>query len=256
MDFPTDKALQKYLEEHPDADPSKHKVIKSKGLSGFFSKVKGLSQGVMDKLNKAPEQVKEFLSDEEHRNKVLSTVADVLKEGSVKAGKKVIAAAKDMGEDYKKAGSAIKKIVKGDTIGKEEKKALFSVGVTMATVAIAAASGGTALAMGTFGKSIIKDIAVSAVSKTLGKLNTLSDVGEVTSYLGQGLLHMLKTAEEDDPLMGFANTVLKEASDQLESGLSDDRIADLLKKSDKEAKLLRMAYLHPEYSDILLTLID
>lgn len=30
MEFPTKKALEKYLKEHPDADPKNHSVVKSK----------------------------------------------------------------------------------------------------------------------------------------------------------------------------------------------------------------------------------
>jgi hypothetical protein len=35
MEFPTQKALKKYLDEHPDADKSLHKVVETKGESKY-----------------------------------------------------------------------------------------------------------------------------------------------------------------------------------------------------------------------------
>ena len=257
-EFATQEALAEYLKEHPGADKSKHSVKESDkkpggheedkkkpssggGLSGFLSSIKGVTKAMADSLAKAPEHVQKFVSDPKERAKVLGEAKAKLKEAPGELGKKIKEAAHEQVKEYKTAGQGVKKLFKGEPLSKHEKKAMFAVALTSANVAIAAVTGGTALAAGTFGKSMIKSIAMNAAHASMGNLHLLGEARELASGVKE-VMEMLKLGAdgEDEDMKKFLGYVIQNTMESLDKGVSD---------KDMEGVLSEKEHPEPEFED-------
>lgn len=255
--FPTPKALRDYLRQHPKADPAKHEVEKKekkepekpkkpekddhedkghgkddhggeKDDTPDFStlgkkladKVKGWGSKAVKALSDAPKAVHKFVEDDAHRRKVLMGAHKKV-EHLFNLPTALIETAKDEVHEFKAAGSALKKLMKGGKLDKHDRHALKTVGthlaITAAATAFTATSFGAGAAM--FGKAMAKHVALKAVSNVLAKGHTLEELG----HIGHGIQHVMDklAAEEEkdkkaDPMTTFAKMVTAAVAKQME----------------------------------------
>jgi len=267
--FSTPEALRKYLHDHPDADKAKHKVEKSEhsgpakdkpsGEHGekhedhdddhgdhddehekkpLPEKLKSWGSRALSALKNAPASVQKFVGDEGFRRKTLQDAHEALTKAPEKIVKNALKTVKDEVKEFKTAGTAIGKLVKGGEISKHEKHALKTVGFHIALTAAATALTATGPLAGAalFGKSLVRHVAMKAVSNALGHMHVLDELG----HIGHGIAHIMsKLAAEGkgdtDEVMAhfFIAAVAKELK-----GVKDEDIRKLLEEGgeDEEKK--------------------
>lgn len=202
-EFPSQQALEDYLDDHPDAAKEKHWIKEEGGedakkdegeskdkkpkddeapskdegeakkepsdsavsgtLKNFLSKMKGASKSIVESVQKAPKEVQRLISDPEARKAALSNAAAAVKKAPKEIAKRIYDAAKKEAHEIKHAGHAVGKILKGEKLDKSDKKAIYSVGVYVAGATLAATGGGALLAAGAVGKSFVAHVAIKAI---------------------------------------------------------------------------------------------
>jgi len=251
--FPTPKALKEYLREHPKADRSKHEVAKpdhgkdedhghgddhgKKDDGPDFSTLgKKLSDAVtgwgskaIKSIKEAPAAAKKFVEDEGHRRKVLMGAHKKV-EHLFELPKALVDTAREEVHEFKDAGAALGKAMKGEKLSKHDKHALKTVGTHLAITAAATAFAATSLGAGAaiFGKAMAKHVALKAVSNVLAKGHMLEEV----AHVGAGFKSLLeKFAAKDetktDPMEGFAKLVLAAVGKEMD-GLTPKAIGEAL----------------------------
>ena len=251
-DFPSEKALEKYLRDHPNADRKKHQVADhdekgSEGESdhgdrdddhddeGMLSRLKGALKGLASKLKGAPKDVQKFVADPKHRKEALGKGVQAMKKAPRKYFSQLAKVAKHEVHEFKTAGQGLKAVMSGDKPSAEQKKAIKAVAVHMGiTVAAAVLTTATpALATMAVGKAMGKHMALKAALKVLGDLHVLEEVG----HIGHGVGHVLQTltkfaAEEDDdekasPEELLAALVMKHLGELMQD-IDDDTLAEAM----------------------------
>lgn len=179
IEFDTPKALRRYLQQHPNADKSKHTVKKQddsppkaedlKGqLTHFFAKVKGAAKDVVDAVKAAPQTVQQLFVDPKHREKFFGGMAHKIDQAPKDVVKKIFHAAGKEIHEIKHAVKAAKKLFKKPPPGpfsKEDKRALYSAGAYVVGAMLAAIPpAGTAIAAaGVLGHSFAMHVGLKAV---------------------------------------------------------------------------------------------
>lgn len=270
-DFPNEKALEKYLHDHPQADKHKHHVVDHEdmghgekehgaghddhghGHGGMFSGLKGALKAVAKQFKSAPKDVQKFISDPEHRKAALKKGKEGIKNAPGSYWDQLVKVSKHEVKEFKTAGQGIVAVMSGKKASKEQKHAMKQVAVHMGiTIAAAALTTATpALAAMAAGKALGKHIALKAATEALGDLHVLQELG----HIGHGahhpvvhaLAHLLKHAQhlklaedqEDNggkeaaPEQLFAALVAKHVADEVEN-LDDDTLAEGLGGGDEK----------------------
>ena len=261
-EFPTEKALKKYLQEHPQADKSKHHVVDEKEHGGkddeghgeheghdddhddggMLGRLKGALKGLASKLKGAPKDVQQFVADPKHRKEALGKGVQAMKKAPGKYLSQLAKVAKHEVHEFKTAGQGLKAVMKGDKPSAQQKKAIKAVAVHMGiTVAAAVLTTATpALATMAVGKAMGKHMALKAALKVLGDLHVLEEVG----HIGHGVGHVLQTltkfsAEENDerkasPEELLAGLVMKHLGELMQD-IDDDTLAEAMGAEDEDS---------------------
>lgn len=245
--------------EHEEHDEPGVKEVFTK----FMSKLKGAPAASVDFVKNAPSNVKKFVVDKDHRKGVMSSASKSMAESAKKIPELLKKATKEEYEEIKTGVGAVKKLFKKppEKLTKHDKKALYAVGAYVASTAVAAATGGAALAAGGFGKAFLKHVGMKAVHHLLDNGFTHFEVAEAGAHGLHTLMHHLASTEDqtflrlagdgDETEMSEAVLAYVHAAvqDVMEKGLSDDDMAEVVKsiggegdseeKSEKSASTLR-----------------
>ena len=250
-EFDSPEALKWYLQQHPDADKSKHTVKKpekkdapaekeqggkdqgghdeheEKPKKSWKERLKGLKDSTVEFIKKAPEKVKQFVQDDQFRRDTLVAAHKAVESLPKTVVNRVIETAKHEVKEYKEAASGIKAVLKGGKMDEHQKKALktvaLHVGVGLAAAALTSSGIGIPAA---FAKGLGKHIAYKAATKAVGgHLALLEELG----HIGHGIKHIMEhTAAEEkeaDPDTVLANmmalAIAKEIKGMDEAGLTE-----------------------------------
>ena len=246
-EFPTEDALKKYLEEHPDADPKNHSVsgggeggnkeeapkgLKNR-LKSLFSKVKNAKKEIVEALKKAPAQVQEIMVDPEKRKAALSSIAQGIKKSPKAIAKTIIKSATSELKELRHAAGTTKKFLKipPGPFSKEDKKALYSSGAYIAGAALAAIPpGGLVLAAGALGHSFALHVGIKAVHAVLDQGFLHFEWAESLFHATHFLASRKAQDEPDDKTVeAFTEAMTRVVADILEKGLSDSEMQEILK---------------------------
>ncbi len=261
FEFPSEKALEEYLHEHPQADKSKHTVkeheekgapekkpdSKPEGGKGdekkpksWGERLKNLSEKAKKFVEAAPKALKEFIEDPKKREQTIANVVENLRSAPGKIVDRVVDAAKEEVHEFKEAGHGLSKVMSGKKPSEEESKAIKKVALhmTIAITAAALSSGGAPfVAAGAFGKSLIRKVAMKAVKKSLEHVHMMSELGEIGHGLSEVMDKMAaeNKAKEVDPTTAFAHLIASSVAEELESHTDED-VADALDEASKQSK--------------------
>lgn len=264
-EFPTEKALEKYLKEHPDADKHKHKVVEhdehGKGEEGhadsghgeaeqehggMLSRLKGALKGLASKLKDAPAEAQKFVADPEHRKEALRKGVTALKKAPASYVKKLAKVAKSEAKEFKTAGQGLAAVIKGDKPSAEQKHAIKAVATHMAiTVAAAVVTTATpVLATLAVGKAMGTHMALKAATEVLGDLHVIEEAHHAGHGIGHVLsevLHHIRFAEQQaedtdekaSPEELLAALVMKHVAEQMKD-IDDDTLAEAMGAEDDD----------------------
>jgi hypothetical protein len=238
-EFPSEEALEWYLRNHPKADPHKHTVKKPEEKKpSEVEKVKQVGQGVKKFLSRAPKEVASFVKDPESRKSTLSKIVKGLREAPGKLGKQTVHHVKHEVKEWREAGVAVGKLVRGKKLEPGEKKALKAAATEVAlVVAVTALTGGLASGLTGLGKksalhlaqAVGKKIALNAVSNgILGKLPAMEEAAHGAHGGLELIHHVLKFSADEvssEDLLGHwvEAAVMKELE-----GLDEKTISEAL----------------------------
>lgn len=254
-EFSSPEALKEYLHEHPQADKSKHTVVKHDGdkdegggghgehdehheekpKKSWKERLKGLSEAASKFVKDAPKAVHKFIEDEGFRRQTAMDAHKALVSAPEKFAKKALETVKHEVKEFKEAGQGIAALVKGQKMSPHQKKALKTVATHMAISVAAAAltASGPLAAAGAVGKGLAKHVAMKAVSNMLGHAHVLEELG----HIGHGVKHLMEhlAAEKKvDPETVLMNLVAAAVAKELEGGLSDADLKEALEAASKE----------------------
>ena len=210
MEFDTPEAMQKYLHEHPGADPANHSVKKhDKASPGggdkkpepkktFTERLKSMSSKAHDFVKNAPATVQKFIHDDAFRRETLTKMSEHVANLPEKTLAHVKHAIKHEAKEFQTAYHGVKAVLKGGKMTPEQKHAFkevcFDAAVAVALTAVTGGlGGGAAGAVGSaahhFASSIAKKIALNAVTHGLGNLVKVQEL----AHLGHGVFeHVLE----------------------------------------------------------------
>ena len=248
MEFATPEALQKYLKNHPNADPSLHSV-KDSGKDGdqeevsLADRIKKMPAQVKAYLKEAPEAVKKFVEDKEYRKQVVVGAKDSIKNLPRRTFEHARDAVVTEVEGFKTACDGVKTFLKGGKLTPEHKEAIkavaLDVAVTVAVVAVTEGLGaglrGVARASAeSFSTGLAKKLAYKSLTPKAGIVTTLQDY----KALGQGLWQraqqfLVRTADDLDERDLVVAYVMATVSKQLDD-ISDDDLMDALQEASNQ----------------------
>lgn len=212
-EFSSPEALKDYLKEHPQADKSKHTVKKpgedkpaanapSEKAEGWLSKAKGT--------------VKSFFTDDSARRKMLTKASEAINEAPEKLGRKAVDAVKGQVKEAKTAFDGVKTALTGGKVTDEQKAAMKTVGLKIATAVAASALAAAIPGVGHVGGFVAKKVAGKALGTVLGRLTGLK-----------------LAAEAADPEAWLATNIAKAVAKAVED-LSADEVREILEEAAAE----------------------
>lgn len=260
-DFSTEKALEKYLHDHPQADKHKHHVTKHEEQGGkdeghgkkdeghgdahhegehghgggMFSGLKGALKAVAKQFKSAPKDVQKFISDPEHRKNALKKGVEGIKKAPGSYWDELVKASKHEVKEFKTAGQGMAAVIRGKKANKEQKHAMktvaFHMGITIAAAALTTSS--PALAALSAGKALAKHIALKAATEALGDLHVLQEM----AHIGHGAHHPIVHALEH--LLRHVKLAKEQGDDDGKQGAPEELFAALVAKhvADQVANL-------------------
>lgn len=268
IEFSSPETLKKYLQDHPNADRSKHTVKKpggegkedhghgkedhggedhGDGHGGHEEKPKkswkealsGLSSKAKEFFQSAPKNVKRFAEDDAYRRGALMKAHEALTTAPEKATKQLIHTLKEEIHEYKEAAGAVKDLASGKKLNKHQKHALktaaFHVGLTLAATALTTSGVGAGAAV--FAKSMARHVALKAVGSMFEKAHILDEIGHV----GHGVKHILdklaakKEKGEEGPegdrlLLDFIRALVAKEME----GLDAEDVAEAMERASRK----------------------
>jgi len=273
FEFPTEDARKKYLHEHPKADPKNHTVKEKsdeaakpeegepkpeheledeggqKGKEkpagkGFF---KGLSEKAKAFVTKSSAAVQKFVSDEEHRAKVMVDAGKTILASPKTYAKRLVQTAQEEVHEFKLAGQALKSLAQGKKMDHHQKKALKTVAIHMSIAVAAAALSSTSLLAGAaaFGKGMVQKIALKSAAHALEKVHLVQEIthiGHGAHELFEVMHHLIaadqgeddkRTVDKIDPEEAFAILVMQSVVKAMKE-LNDEDMADILEDASGE----------------------
>ena len=176
----------------PDAKTEEHGAAPRKS---WKERMKGLGAKAVDFVKNAPKEVQQFIQDDGHRRKVLQGIHKALVETPEKVTKGVVKAVKHEVHEYKEAGQGIKAVLGGKKMSKDQKKAVKTVAMHIAIgVAAAVLTANSPLAAaGAFAKGVARHTALKAVSRAMGHLHVLDEIGHIGHGVGEFMSHLAST---------------------------------------------------------------
>lgn len=223
-EFPSDKRLREYLQEHPQADKSKHTVVESERKESKPS----LKDRLTTALKGIPEKARQFAEDEGYRKKALTDAAKSIEDAPAKFVSNAIQHAKKEVASFKLAGQGVKAAMKGDKLSAEQKTAVKSVARDIAiTVAVTALTGGVAAlaskSAASFVTTLAKKIALNAVTDDFGDLLTNL---ETAKGAAEGLFaFFVKLAKTEDPDEALGQLVAARVTKELRKFSTEDLLS-------------------------------
>jgi hypothetical protein len=208
-------------------------------------RIKGLGQKARDFVANAPKEAKQFIEDDAFRRKTLQDVHKVLTEAPEKIVNNVVKTIKHEVHEYKEAGQGIALVIRGKKMSASQKKAVKTVAIHLAIGVAAAAltSTGPLGAAGALAKGMSRHIAMKAVSRALGHLHVLQEVGHIGHGVAGLMTHLASTnnpqvflfraadeaAAGGDPDVDdvFGNFITASVAKELESFDDDDMESSL-----------------------------
>lgn len=235
-EFPSEKALRNYLQDHPQADKSKHTVSDRKDESSKQEEEKkpSLKERLTAVLKKVPETAKKLVQDEEFRKKQFQGAAQAMEKAPGRVVQNVLKHIKKDAKEFKDAAQGIKTVMGGGKMTPEQKKAVKSVARNLAIeVTIAALTGGVASLASrsalSFTKTIATKIAYNAVTDDIG--NLLSDF-DYAKDLATGVFQVVRklgAEKKHDPLEVLTYVVAAKVAKELENLSTEDLLSALEK---------------------------
>lgn len=214
-------------------------------------RIKGLGQKARDFIANAPKEARRFIEDDSFRRKTLQGVHKALTEAPEKIVKGAIKTVKHELHEYKEAGEGIASAIRGKKMSLSQKKAVKIVAVHLAIGVAAAAltASGPLGATGALVKGMSRHVALKAVSRALGHLHVLEEVGHIGHGVAGLMTHLASTnnpqvflfraadevAEGGDPDVDdvFGNFIAASIAKELE-GFDDDAMESSLRALDEE----------------------
>lgn len=218
IEFPSEEARKKYLEEHPGADPSKH-TVKEHGGEEESAGPKEPSEKAKGWLARATGEVKSFFTDPKARKEGLDKAAEKLKAAPEAAKRKAIEAVKAQVTEAKEAYAGVKAVIGGGSMTDSQKKAVKTVALKAATTIAASAlvaAFPAAIAHGVVGKGIAKQVANTVMRKVLGHATGIRLAADIDAE--QWLAGTLTTAVAD----ALSKLTEADIAEILESAANDD----------------------------------
>jgi len=253
MEFPTEDARKKYLDDHPDADPSNHSVSKSDeaaapkkdtkpsgGIAAkfksFLSKIKDAKPDIIKAIKGAPEKVQAFFADPEARKKAQTQAAEAIAKAPGKIANRIYESAKAELKEIKHAGSAFKKLFKKppEKWDKKDKKAVYAASVYVAGAALAAAGGGPLVAAGALGKSFAMHVGMKALNHIVDHGFLHFEAGETALHALHPILHIMEhlaadeSTKDEDNEKNLIQYLTVAVGKIMEEGLSDEDMQKIL----------------------------
>ena len=234
--------------ERGEAKPEEHKAPKK----SWKERMKGMGAKALDFVKNAPQDVKKFLEDDSHRRKILHGIHKSLVEAPEKLVKNAVSTVKQEVHEYKEAGSGVKAVLKGGKMSTSQKKAFKTVATHLAISIAASAlvsSGPLGLA-GTLAKGMAKSLALKSVSRALGHVAVLEEVGHIGHGVAQFVSHLASERNSSEVLYRYAaeveeggdpdvddvfgNFMAANVAKELETFGSDEDVDSVLESFDSE----------------------
>lgn len=190
-------------EGEPESKTEEHGETPKKS---WKERMKSLGAKALDFVKSAPKDVQKFIEDEGHRRKILQGIHKSLVEAPEKITKGVVKVVKHEVHEYKEAGHGIKAVLSGKKMSKEQKKAVKTVAMHIAIgVAAAALTASSPIAAaGAFAKGVARHTAMKAVSRAMGHLHVLDEVGHIGHGVGGFMSHLASTGNPSLILYRYA----------------------------------------------------
>lgn len=232
--------------EKPTAEKSTKEEAPKKS---WKERLKGLGEKAAKFVNDAPKEVKRFIEDEGFRRKTIQGIHKSLVEAPEKITQSVIKTVKHEVHEYKEAGQGISAAIRGKKMSPSQSKAVKSVATHLAIGIAAAAltSAGPLGAAGALAKGMAKHVALKAVSRALGHIHVLQEIGHIGHGVEGLMSHLASTGNPqvilfryaDDAARGgdpnpddiFGNFMTASVAKELEN-IDDDSIEESLKLMD------------------------
>jgi hypothetical protein len=245
MEFETQDALDKYLEDHPGADKSKHTVkdqaaarktrikehvkhILFDDFKDAWAESKALYQDLVDTVKPtrpsrqaitkafqgANKQTKTFFSSPRYRRKKMQALGGAIKKGANAISHRISHAIKAEVEEVGVGVKAIKQVLTPGSapLSKKQKKAVYGLGAYVAGASMAAAGGGVLMASAAVGKAFSLHVGMKAVSHLADSFFTHYEWGVEASHAAHGAAHLVK---------GIKSVLTHIAADRTAGGGSD-----------------------------------
>jgi hypothetical protein len=190
--------------EEPKGEKTPHEEETPK--KSWADRLKGLGNKARDFVAKAPKEVKRFIEDEGFRRKTLQGVHKAIVQAPEKFARNVVKTVKHEVKEYKSAGEGLASAIRGKKMTSEQKKAFKTVATHLAIGVAAAAltSSGPLGAAGALVKGMSRHVALKAVSRAMGHLHVLNELG----HIGQGveglMSHLASTGNAQVMLFRYA----------------------------------------------------
>jgi hypothetical protein len=174
-------------------------------------RLQGLGSKARDFVSNAPKEVKKFIEDDGFRRQTLQGVHKALVSAPEKFAKGVVNTVKHEVHEYKEASQGVASAIRGKKMTPGQKKAIKTVATHLAIGVAAAAltSSGPLAAAGALAKGMSRHIALKAVSRALGHLHVLSEIGHIGHGVEGLMSHLASTGNPQVMLFRYAEEASK-----------------------------------------------
>ena len=247
---PSETAPEGKREEPKGGKPSQEEAPKK----SWADRLKGLGDKARDFVAKAPKEVKRFIEDDGFRRKTLQGVHKAMVEAPEKFTKGVVKAVKHEVHEYKTASQGIASAIRGKKMTHDQKKAVKSVAVHLAIGVAAAAlsSSGPLAAAGALVKGMSRHIALKAVSRAMGHLHVLDELGHIGHGVEGLMSHLASTGNAQVMLFRYAEEASKGGdpdTDEVFGNFITASVAKELENFDDDSLEGSLSYLDEEGGD-------
>jgi hypothetical protein len=215
--------------ESPKGEKPSHNEVPKKS---WKERLQGLGAKARDFVSKAPKEVKKFLEDDSFRRQTLQEVHKSLVSAPEKITKNVIKAVKHEVHEYKEASHGIAGAIRGKKMSASQKKAVKTVATHLAIGIAAAAltSSGPLGAAGALIKGMSRHIALKAVSRAMGHLHVLDELGHIGHGVEGLMSHLASTGNPQVMLFRYAEEASKGGDPDTDEVFGDFMTASVAKE--------------------------
>lgn len=200
----------------------------------WADRVKGLGTKAREFVSKAPKEVKKFIEDDDFRRKTLMGVHKALVESPEKFARGVVKAVKHEVHEYKEASQGVSAAIHGKKMTPSQKKAVKTVATHLAIGIAAAAltSSGPLGAAGALVKGMSRHVALKAVSRALGHLHVLDEIGHIGHGIEGLMSHLASTGNPQVMLFRYAEEASKGGDPDVDEVFGNFITASVAKELD------------------------